>query len=402
MLNHHRNKHPEEWALRQRSLEITKNRTDGLRGRQTILNAVNDETFQRHEADIPDIEAAYRLRIEANQRELESIFNAINAPSIRLQTRRRFDIPDSGLNRYERQAIEHQTEPGCDTDSADPLMQASQVLDSDDDSDFEQTANVLTNMFHLNETVSAFDLSNRMDSTDCSNELEMNHGCELEDGVELDDLSSTTGTDQSKEHESLQKFFSTLSSEAAAAFAEQSKVDNEYVVDPARTEIYGNAGIPVMDVPKDRVVLNEDSSPWAPFVNPHDFKTGSWFIRNGATGQMITEGFNSGILSPTEEKKVSFSSPYTLKALVDAMEPDMGTKSWKEGRARFFADVKNEWKLFYYRDVVKMIQQIFRQPAYKEHLIYSPVKEFNGKGGRVYSDLHTADWWWRKQVSRTV
>ncbi|RPA71031.1 hypothetical protein BJ508DRAFT_202336, partial [Ascobolus immersus RN42] len=52
-----------------------------------------------------------------------------------------------------------------------------------------------------------------------------------------------------------------------------------------------------------------------------------------------------------------------------------------------------------------MIQQIFRQPAYKEHLIYQPVREYNhtpNEKVRVYSDLHNADWWWKKQDTLRV
>jgi hypothetical protein len=38
-----------------------------------------------------------------------------------------------------------------------------------------------------------------------------------------------------------------------------------------------------------------------------------------------------------------------------------------------------------------------RQPAYKDHLAYTPERRFVA-GRRTYGELHTAEWWWEKQV----
>ena len=42
------------------------------------------------------------------------------------------------------------------------------------------------------------------------------------------------------------------------------------------------------------------------------------------------------------------------------------------------------------------------QPAYAEHLIYAPQRFFNGDAPprRLYTEMHTAEWWWGTQVSR--
>jgi len=43
-----------------------------------------------------------------------------------------------------------------------------------------------------------------------------------------------------------------------------------------------------------------------------------------------------------------------------------------------------------------------RQPAYTEHLIYAPQLCFNSDTPpkRLYTEMHTADWWWVTQLSR--
>jgi hypothetical protein len=42
------------------------------------------------------------------------------------------------------------------------------------------------------------------------------------------------------------------------------------------------------------------------------------------------------------------------------------------------------------------------QPAHGEHLIYAPQHYVNSDTPqkRLYSEMHTADWWWETQVRR--
>jgi hypothetical protein len=45
---------------------------------------------------------------------------------------------------------------------------------------------------------------------------------------------------------------------------------------------------------------------------------------------------------------------------------------------------------------------LMRQPAYAEHLIYTPQRCFHcdTPPKRLYTDMHIADWWWETQVSK--
>jgi hypothetical protein len=42
------------------------------------------------------------------------------------------------------------------------------------------------------------------------------------------------------------------------------------------------------------------------------------------------------------------------------------------------------------------------QPAYAEHLIYAPQRCYNSNmpPKLLYTEMHTADWWWEKQVRK--
>jgi hypothetical protein len=171
--------------------------------------------------------------------------------------------------------------------------------------------------------------------------------------------------------------------------------DNEY--DIYHSIPHPTAGKPIYAFDKSRIPLNRHG-PWFPFKNAVDFKTASFLIRHNHTKAAITEGFNRGIYTSQQTDTLSFSSAYTLRKLVEQMEPDFQSSEWNVGKAKFFADVKNEIVDFWYRNISKVIKHFFRQPAYRELLIYKPVKDFNHDGQRVYSDLHTAKWWWEQQV----
>ena len=98
-----------------------------------------------------------------------------------------------------------------------------------------------------------------------------------------------------------------------------------------------------------------------------------------------------------EKKSTSWSSVHTLRAKLDAMEPNLDDGSWIEGRARFYADKKNELQPFYYRRVSTIIRHIFQQPAYKHYMIYRAEQHFNCRKERLYTDLYTGDWWREQQ-----
>jgi len=53
---------------------------------------------------------------------------------------------------------------------------------------------------------------------------------------------------------------------------------------------------------------------------------------------------------------------------------------------------------FYYRNVIDRVHFLIRQVAYRSQRDYAPVREYNSSGERLYSEMHTADWWWDTQV----
>jgi len=57
---------------------------------------------------------------------------------------------------------------------------------------------------------------------------------------------------------------------------------------------------------------------------------------------------------------------------------------------------------YWSRNIIKSMRWLMQQPDYAEHLIYAPQRWFMSDKPlkRLYTETHTADWWWETQVRR--
>jgi len=53
---------------------------------------------------------------------------------------------------------------------------------------------------------------------------------------------------------------------------------------------------------------------------------------------------------------------------------------------------------FYYWNALDSVRYLVRQVAYRSDMVYAPIREYDSSGERLYSEMHTADWWWDTQV----
>ena len=95
---------------------------------------------------------------------------------------------------------------------------------------------------------------------------------------------------------------------------------------------------------------------------------------------------------------------------MDQIEYGLGWSHWESGEVEFddHGDgIENETDelrpssqptAFFYRDIVACVSYLLAQPCYTPDMVYAPVQEVNSEGDRMYSEMHTADWWWETQV----
>ena len=55
---------------------------------------------------------------------------------------------------------------------------------------------------------------------------------------------------------------------------------------------------------------------------------------------------------------------------------------------------------FHYWDILLSIQALYGNPEFARDLIFAPERHYlnSEKACRVYSEMHTGDWWWSVQV----
>ena len=142
------------------------------------------------------------------------------------------------------------------------------------------------------------------------------------------------------------------------------------------------AGEPVEHVPFSQA----DSSTYFPFLNHSEYKLARVFHRNKVAKSSVTDFFKDG-LTPTDI--VIFQSGHTLHNRLDQM---VDSPPWTQGRVDFPSLAGVE---FYIRDILRCVEYLASQKAYAKNFVWAPVRQRNYEGSCVYTELNTADWWWK-------
>jgi len=81
---------------------------------------------------------------------------------------------------------------------------------------------------------------------------------------------------------------------------------------------------------------------------------------------------------------------HTLENHLRSLDSHSSYLQWFEGQ------VENSKRTlpFFYRNVLDCVRYLLRQIAYQDDLVYTPRREFDSNGERIYAEMHTADWWW--------
>jgi len=90
----------------------------------------------------------------------------------------------------------------------------------------------------------------------------------------------------------------------------------------------------------------------------------------------------------------SFRSAYTLQQHLDILDAFREYLVWAEASI----DDGRHSTTFYYRNIIDTVRYVIRQVAYSSDMVYAPIREYDSSGEQLYSEMHTADWWWDMQV----
>jgi hypothetical protein len=98
-------------------------------------------------------------------------------------------------------------------------------------------------------------------------------------------------------------------------------------------------------------------------------------------------------------KVESFQSAEHMWKLIDSLPDALGPRSWKSQSLLVVEDGKEIKCPFYYRNPLDYVCLLLRHLPFKKDLVWAPVRRFSDAqhSERLYSDLHTDDYWWTKQ-----
>ena len=178
----------------------------------------------------------------------------------------------------------------------------------------------------------------------------------------------------------------------------ESQISNT-VAAPMTTETFPTAGMPVAyaaTLDKHNVQEGFDD-PYYPFSSEEEYNFAELVMLKGIPANVIDSmlkgncGLEKGICA-------SLKSNYHLRQKIDRMKDGLGHGSWKKSTLSMAWNEQHPDHIFFWhRDLIACAKWILRQAAYKDHLIYAPVRSFNTAGNRIYNEMHTGDWWWSAQ-----
>ncbi|KAH9014404.1 hypothetical protein EDB84DRAFT_1277679 [Lactarius hengduanensis] len=135
-----------------------------------------------------------------------------------------------------------------------------------------------------------------------------------------------------------------------------------------------------------------NTSIWAPFHSQCDWEIALWAKTRGSTSSALTELLQ--IPEVRDRLGLSYGSAKELDRIIDTLP----------GRPPFKREdftIGDETLAFYFRDVMQCIRSLYGDPEFVRELAFAPERHYSDPEHtcRIYSEMHTGDWWWAVQTS---
>ncbi|KAK1218958.1 hypothetical protein PQX77_018325 [Marasmius sp. AFHP31] len=132
----------------------------------------------------------------------------------------------------------------------------------------------------------------------------------------------------------------------------------------------------------------DKANSWAPFRSEMEWRIAQWAKLRGPSSTALTE-----LLSIPNISHICRPSPNELNKIIDEHLPS---------RPQFKVEtvvIHGESFEIYFRDILECIRALFSEPDFAPYMKYSPERHWTDEthSSRMYSDMHTGEWWWLKQ-----
>lgn len=141
--------------------------------------------------------------------------------------------------------------------------------------------------------------------------------------------------------------------------------------------------------------VSEDINPYAPFASELDWKIAKWFVDEDPGHAAFDRLLK--IPGVIQKLGLSFKNVRGIRKTIEKI-PSASAK-WKSKVLRY-ADRPEEKFIIRYRDPVEVIRDLVGDPSLADDLHWAPSKVYSDmqREKRVYSEMWTADWWYKLQV----
>jgi len=147
-------------------------------------------------------------------------------------------------------------------------------------------------------------------------------------------------------------------------------------------------------------IFDDENDLLSLFSCEEKYRLGHWCVKHNLSRAAINELFRNPMMATVS----IFTSSHTLFKRMNEMSHAMGINNGNSGYVCYnhLADPNNICNDYYirflYRNPAEWIEFLMQQPAFREHVLYAPAKEFNDAEECIYSEVKSRDWWWNKQV----
>lgn len=176
---------------------------------------------------------------------------------------------------------------------------------------------------------------------------------------------------------------------------------------------HGRPGAPVTSIPQGSSIYESTQdrlgeSLWAPFHSECDWEVARWAKMRGPTSTAMTELLaipgvcvlsilrcvTKGLHKVVDRLGLSYSTSQELNKIIDAKLTGLPQFHCQE------LTISGERLEFHYRDIIECIRALFGNPEFAHDLVFAPERHYTNstQTRRVYSEMHTGDWWWSVQV----
>jgi len=155
---------------------------------------------------------------------------------------------------------------------------------------------------------------------------------------------------------------------------------------------------------KDREKLHNmfEDNPYYPYANRKQYKLAEAFTKPRVVSRGLIENACTVKVEFLSEDVAFKSVDDFLERLTEMTRPYV---KWIESEVRpTGGNTVYPWAMprYYRKDSLAALQEILENPGLDGKCKWAPIKEFNEDNERIFTDMHTSDWWWEMQVRSTV